>query len=155
MELILDDVRALIEQTWQTLFGDVVEFVESADDDRKGLRATVDISGAWSGRVGLHMDSDAALQIACRLLEASPDELEPSAILDAAGEMANILAGNLKSMLPQPSSLGLPVVRTGDAIDDDAAAVGANRQSIAIRWSDTPICITVSPDSRTAVGDRS
>lgn len=152
MDLAREDILALVEQTWETLFGESVESVEIPSSGGMEMRATVGISGEWNGRVVLDLGPESALQIACRLLEASPGELEPPAILDAAGEMANILAGNLKSMLPQPSKLGLPVVEAGDAIGNSPESCIPNPHTVSILWNEARISVRLVEDSGPATG---
>lgn len=106
-----EDLIALVEQTWQTLFADVVEESPDADESKWDISSRVAIHGAWNGSAVVLLDQEAARQLAARMLDTAPDELSREEILDAAGEIANILGGNLKSMLPQPSQLGLPEVQ--------------------------------------------
>lgn len=110
MDIAREDLMALVDQTWQTLFGDPIGEVGPEEIPAWEICSRIEIRGAWRGTVTVLFPSGTAEQVACRMLEAKPGELAAEEILDAAGEMANILAGNLKSMLPQPSSLGLPVV---------------------------------------------
>lgn len=149
MELAREDILALVEQTWQTLFGSPIELAEPTLFEVDAVRATIAISGAWQGQVRLDLSASAAEEVACGLLEAKPGELEPDAIFDAAGEMANILAGNLKSMLPQPSKLGLPVTFSGSALQESPDSWDANPQIVAFLWNSTPISVTIVESSRT------
>jgi chemotaxis protein CheX len=142
MEPTRDDLLSLVDQTWQTLFGDAIEPNEPAPIDPAGIRATVSIRGAWQGRVVLDFTAGAAEAVACGLLEAKPGELETAAILDAAGEMANILAGNLKSMVPQPSTLGLPVTYQGARLLENPDFSNENHHLVSFLWKDTQISVT-------------
>lgn len=85
---------------------------------------------------------DAAEQIACRMLEAKPGELGEDEIRDAAGEMANILAGNLKSMLPQPSSLGLPVIHA-DGVGEKPDFSDNELQPLVCVWGGTHFSVII------------
>jgi chemotaxis protein CheX len=40
-------------------------------------------------------------------------ETMPDQVSDALGELTNIISGNIKSLLPEPSSLSLPAVAEG------------------------------------------
>ncbi|MEZ4331016.1 MAG: chemotaxis protein CheX [Myxococcota bacterium] len=101
---------ALVDQTWQTLFGDGVVETPTATPIEWDLCSEVRIQGAWNGSVSLAFPRETAERIAAGMLDAKPGELADEEVRDAVGEMANILAGNLKAMLPQPSSLGLPAI---------------------------------------------
>lgn len=143
MDLAREDIVALVEHTWQTLFGAAIELSEPFTLGPDGLRASIEISGAWEGRVVLEYPAASAEAIACSLLEAKPGELEPDAIVDAAGEMANILAGNLKSMLPQPSRLGLPVTTSAPNLQETPDFSNKNHQNVSFSWNSTPISVSI------------
>lgn len=85
--------------------------------------AAADICGAWAGTVTVEMGLQLALDIATTLYDqpvttpyADWTRAEQSLIVDAVGEVVNIVAGNLKAVLPQPSTLSLPRVEFLPAI---------------------------------------
>ncbi|MEZ4282472.1 MAG: chemotaxis protein CheX [Myxococcota bacterium] len=149
MDLAREDIVALVEHTWQTLFGDAIELCPPFTLGPDGLRASIEISGTWAGCVVLDYPAASAEAIACGLLEAKPGELESEAIVDAAGEMANILAGNLKSMLPQPSRLGLPTTISGPSLLETADFSDENHQIVSFVWNNTPISVSIRPNTGT------
>ncbi len=149
MDLAREDIVALVEHTWQTLFGDAIELSEPFALGPDGLRASIEISGAWEGRVVLDYPAASAEAIACELLEAKPGDLESEAIVDAAGEMANILAGNLKSMLPQPSKLGLPTTVPGPRLPETPDFIDENHHIVSFLWNNTPISVSIRPNTGT------
>ena len=51
-------------------------------------------------------------------------------MLDAVGEMANVVGGNVKSLLPGPSTLALPIVVTSETGVGHAVA-GRGRDPLA------------------------
>ena len=146
MDIAREDLMALVDQTWQTLFGDPIgesgpEGIETWD-----IRSQIAIRGAWNGLVTILFPASAAEQIACRMLEAKPGELASEEILDAAGEMANILAGNLKSMLPQPSSLGLPMVRAKEAGGNPDFSDNEPLSLFCV-WGETHFSVIIRPEA--------
>jgi chemotaxis protein CheX len=74
----------------------------------------VNISGAWEGTVVLDCSADMAKQAAVVMFEMELDEIGEEEINDAVGELANMLGGNIKSLLPEPCKLSLPVVVQGN-----------------------------------------
>ena len=42
-----------------------------------------------------------------------PHHADPAEINDAIGEVANMIGGNVKALMPAPSQLSLPTVTTG------------------------------------------
>jgi chemotaxis protein CheX len=79
------------------------------------VSASVSIAGEWEGVVVISMSAKTAGQVGSALLQIEPENLDPADIDDAVGELANIVGGNVKSVLPGPSSLSLPVVARGSA----------------------------------------
>ena len=49
------------------------------------------------------------------MFEMSVDDLDDLEVADALGELVNIIGGNLKCLLPEPSQLSLPTVSLGAA----------------------------------------
>jgi hypothetical protein len=81
------------------------------------VQATAHIRGAWNGTASVTVPVQLAAAIAERLFETPPLDLragveraDMALIDDALGEVVNIVAGSLKSLLPQPSTLSLPEV---------------------------------------------
>ncbi len=75
------------------------------------MTCTVPIEGAWTGAVVVTCSSMLAERIAESMLHISG--LAHADVTDALGEVTNMIAGNAKSLLPQPSKISLPVVTQG------------------------------------------
>lgn len=69
--------------------------------------ACLRIEGAWAGCFNLHADSSCAGRMADALFGIEGGGTLEDRI-EAMCEIANMLAGNVKALLPGPSSLGLP-----------------------------------------------
>lgn len=151
MDIAREDLMALVDQTWQTLFGDPIAESDDPTIPRWDIRSQIAIRGAWNGLVTLLFPAEAAEEIACRMLEAKPGELGADEIRDAAGEMANILAGNLKSMLPQPSSLGLPVVHA-DEVGGNPEFSENDLPPLVCVWGGTHFSVIIRVDTGGATG---
>jgi chemotaxis protein CheX len=72
----------------------------------------VQITGTWSGAV-LVQCSPAFAAKAARIIFASDDAPSDEDERDALGELSNMIAGNLKALLPSPSFLALPTISEG------------------------------------------
>ncbi len=70
-----------------------------------------------------------------------PDEVSDAEIGDALGEMANIVGGNVKALMPEPSVLSLPQV----ALEARSLYMpGAHKKvSVDLRWEGAPVHISV------------
>lgn len=123
MSLSHRDLQELVESIWSTtvaIEAHVVTAPIAPSPDGKVL-ACVTISGAWNGAVVVECDVAGASHIAGAMLDMDPKELSEDDVRDAIGEVANVIGGNVKASLPQPSVLSLPSVARGhDCVVDVA-----------------------------------
>jgi chemotaxis protein CheX len=77
--------------------------------------ASVAITGAWRGHAAIRCSYATAQAMTVLMLDLDQPWAPPDDVVDGVGEIANILAGNLKSLVPQPSLSALPQVVIGRA----------------------------------------
>ena len=111
------DVQRVVEDTWAALLDLAVQPIGAGAPDPTGaspatVTATVGVEGAWSGRAQVSCSRRLALMFAATMLGLRPDQVDEGALTDAIGELANVVTGNLKSLLPVTCRLALPHVRT-------------------------------------------
>ena len=105
-------VQSIAEEAWLALVGEEEYLLPmpgpvSADP----VSSWVDIVGPWNGAVVLTVARSTAEELArCLLKEHAPPVLDDEDVEDAMGELANVVGGNVKAVLPGPSVLGLPEV---------------------------------------------
>ena len=68
----------------------------------------VGLSGAWNGRVEIRMDEGLTNLATAAMLMQPVDAVVEADALDATREIANIIAGVIKSSLPRPCAMTLP-----------------------------------------------
>ena len=68
----------------------------------------VGLSGAWNGRVEIRMDEGLTNLATAAMLMEPVDAVVEADALDATREIANIIAGAIKSSLPRPCAMTLP-----------------------------------------------
>lgn len=110
---MIDD--EVLDQITQGVFQTMLEielFRSDAEVAEESLLATIQIAGAWSGNVSLAFSADLARNAACRMLKLADDEVTATDEQEVAAELANMIGGNLKSLLPSPSQLSLPSIGT-------------------------------------------
>jgi len=78
-----------------------------------GLTAAVYFAGSWKGAVLLECARPQAFAFTHRLMSIEPPDSINDDVRDALGELANMLAGNLKSILPHGVGLSMPSVVEG------------------------------------------
>ena len=144
-----DDLVDVVGQVWHSLLGtgsDVVpaepvdataRLLGAAHFAARSWSATVDVSGPESRRVTVVVDEDCARSITRHLLLMTrPTVLD---VLDTLGELANIIGGNLKSLMPAPSTLSLPRAARGVPTYDARLPVSA----VDATWNGQPVLVTV------------
>jgi chemotaxis protein CheX len=138
-----DDVVWIARDVWSS-FLDVdlepagVPAQRTATDDLTGV---IEVTGAWQGSIEVRCSADVARTLADAMLGARPTGVGDDDVTDALGELTNMVGGNVKSLLPSPSRLSLPVVRVGPRPDDGAALVSS--VELVARSSGDPVSISV------------
>ncbi|MDT0200809.1 chemotaxis protein CheX [Nocardioides sp. AE5] len=106
-----EDVLAMAGEVWATFLGEEPLLPAGPAEQAPGWSAAVTVTGAWPGMVVIELSTAAAHAVATRMLGTpQADEADTT---DAVGELVNIVGGNVKSLMPEPSVLSLPVVTTG------------------------------------------
>ena len=104
------------------------------------LHAWVDMHAEGGNRVQLTADAGTADDLARALLGMSADEKVPlSDLVDAFGEVANIIGGNLKALLPVQGRLTSPVVSRRSPSIKGAVQI----DEVPLAWRGRPLIITV------------
>lgn len=121
-----EDVIAITREVWAS-FVDMeltVAPAEAAVLSAPALSAVVRICGAWDGAVRLECPVTHAAQAAAAMFAIELGAVSDETARDAVGELANVVCGNVKSLLPAPSELSMPVVSSSDGSGD--GLVGAD-----------------------------
>ncbi len=91
--------------------GLLVPSFEPAEPPADATYAWVDVHGEHPGRVLLATEHDTAMLLTRALLMMGPDEpVSDADFVDAVGEIANVVGGNVKALVPDPGPLTLPQV---------------------------------------------
>ena len=154
---ITEMVRAATDEVFRTMLSMEVEPGESyteqgASESYDGLVALVGIAGAWTGTGSLYCTSELALRVTSTMFmtEETSVNLE---VLDAMSELANMIIGNVKSMLETdlgPLGLSIPTVIYGR---NYRALSGGNRERLVIPFHcegqrmDVKICLVRGSES--------
>jgi hypothetical protein len=133
-------VQSIADEVWPSLVGDGEAFVPvPVPPPADVVSAWVDIVGPWTGSVVLSCAPATATALAeSVLMTRPPTVVDDEDVADALGELANVLGGNIKSVLPGESRLGLPRIGTAPPrgrLDDV--------RSLAGQWRGDFLTITV------------
>lgn len=103
------------------------------------VAAWVDLHGPWAARASLQTTSGTAAGLTRALLRLpAGSPVTDDDLADALGEVANVVAGNVKALLPRQGTLGLPKV--APTLPDDTA-VPVHR--VPLDWRGASLVVTV------------
>jgi hypothetical protein len=102
-------VRSVFDVTFQL---DANELRRSADLEPQPLmvRANIGFNGDWKGQMVLYVAPDLAREMAAIMMNAEPHKVGREQSFDAVGELANMIAGNLRPLLPGARLISVPKV---------------------------------------------
>jgi len=114
MQITDDQIVRVTKDVWTTVLSlDVKTLNEDTGTDQKRVASFVQIMGTWEGSIILDCTPHLSKLFASKMFSMPLDEIQDEEILDALGELINIVAGNLRAFLPQPCQLSLPAVVDG------------------------------------------
>jgi chemotaxis protein CheX len=107
------DLAEMVEQVWVSYLDPegVSPLVPTGDAGQPSeVHSSVSITGSWTGHVVYASSSVAAKKAAAAFMAVEVDEVSTEDVADVLGELANIVGGNVKAMLPAGATLSLPQV---------------------------------------------
>jgi chemotaxis protein CheX len=112
MPIPVEELIQYTQFTWSSILEVDVEqiheeFKPNPDTD---INACVLISGTWKGMVVMSFHLKLAQAVAIKMFDLKNEKPTDEHLIDAVGEMINMIGGNLKALVPQPSFLSLPIV---------------------------------------------
>jgi chemotaxis protein CheX len=138
-----DDLRVIAEQVWSSYLdhdGMSPLIPIPAEKPSHEVSASVSVTGAWRGHVVVRCSETASRNAAAVLLGVELDAVTPDDVTDALGELANIIGGNVKSLLPEPCALSLPHVLIHGESGYPQVIEVCQLQAI---WRDEPVTVSV------------
>lgn len=137
------DVYAVVEEVWNTFLGDGVPIFPGAEaiaDD--AWYSAITVTGEWEALILIAMPLSLAGRITTTMLGLpEDDECSTEDLTDALGELVNIVGGNIKSLMPGPSTLSLPLVAQG-AVTTTSDLVEVCE--VPLSWHGEPVLISIS-----------
>lgn len=117
MSIRQQDLIALNEQIWASMLGLTLSCIEYADALSHGggfIGGCVQLVGAWQGAVRVDCTPALAQRAASTFLGKPLGGVSLEEVRDTVGELANMAAGSVKALLPQPTHISLPSVADGN-----------------------------------------
>lgn len=107
-------VEQIVENVFQTMMAIEVHSSDAPWPPKQGLiTASISLTGAWKGAVLIECGLQDAFLFSSRMVGGDPVSELNDDVRDTLGELANMVGGNLKSILPAGVELSLPSVVWG------------------------------------------
>jgi chemotaxis protein CheX len=107
------EVEDIVKMIWSTLVDAPIEAGgEGGQSDDSTVTGIVNIDGAWHGAIFVRCPLALASLLTAAMFQGD-EEPDLDDVCDALGELTNMVAGNVKALLPQPSVISLPTVAFG------------------------------------------
>lgn len=108
------DLANILDEIWQTMVVAGSQAPAPAMSSGAPLHAYVSVTGEWDGDIVIACSMRIAQWVATQLLQIPIEEITSDDVSDALGELANVVGGAVKSLMPQPSTLSLPTLTDDD-----------------------------------------
>ncbi|HMO10408.1 MAG TPA: chemotaxis protein CheX [Actinotalea sp.] len=138
-----ETVLAIAEEVFTAMIdgepGLLLAAFEPVDLPADATFAWVDVHGLHPGRVMLATEHETAMMLTRALLGMGEGEdVSDADFVDAVGEIANVVGGNVKALVPDPGPLTLPQV--SPMAPADGAALLHESQLV---WKGRPLAISL------------
>ena len=151
MQFLVEEVIEFTTAVWGSVLDPgITHLPEVPDPDAAGptLTSWVQISGGWTGAVVLSLGVDVARIAAGLMLDAEPGDVAEDDLIDVVGELANMIGGNVKALVPEPSQLGLPNVVEGKSYSMHLP--GSQEVSrVGFEWRGAPVVVLIMQSQAT------
>lgn len=109
-----DDVATLVQEVGAAVLDMSMVAVSSPPPGKEpGATACVHVAGDWEGSVILETSAQLSVMATAAMFQLPVDEIGDEEQADALGELANIVGGSIKGLIPGSCRLSLPTVTLG------------------------------------------
>lgn len=112
MDLSNEDIESITNAVWESIVGAHLDPQPNDASHKGSLTGTVELSGAYEGLVSVEIDDALVRGAASVMFQMPADQVSIDEMTDAVAELTNMVGGNIKCLVEQPSKLGLPSVNT-------------------------------------------
>ncbi|QZN86166.1 chemotaxis protein CheX [Cellulomonas sp. C5510] len=139
-----DQVYAIAEEVFAAMIDGEPGYLRPWEGDvpvpAEPLVAWVDVRGELAGRAAVTTDVPTAHELTRALLGmAAGEPVGPEDLVDAFGEVANVVGGNVKALLPSQGTLTLPEVATELPVVPGTSLT----HELRLDWRGRPVVVVV------------
>ncbi len=113
MPLMENAICKFTEDIWTTILKLNVRRIsceEMSDERENDLIGFVHVTGAWEGSLAIQCPNILVRRAAAVMFNLDPGKVSVREVRGVLGELAHMLVGNLKVILPRPSYISFPMV---------------------------------------------
>ncbi len=132
------ELKSIVDEVWASLLSPTPVDVDHLELDSDLVAGYVEISGGWFGRVSVETTDKGAFALASQMLDVPADDLSEADLVDAVGELANIVGGSVKSCVEGHSTLSLPAVARAELDHQLSLAM-----QVVSQWLEHPLRVRV------------
>lgn len=111
--LEIDEYLQVIDSVFGTMLDVAIEGCDRPMARADLATAVVYFAGSWPGAMLLQCDVQAACTITGRLMRFDPPPNMDDDVRDSLAEISNMIAGNLKAVLPHGATVSIPAIFEG------------------------------------------
>jgi chemotaxis protein CheX len=110
-----EEILGITRDVWESFTGRTIGLADDQvrPDGGDVTVGCVTVAGEWQGKVLLACPARLARMAASAMFALPAAQLDDEQVADALGELTNMIAGNVKSLIPGPSRLSMPTVTVG------------------------------------------
>ena len=113
------DIREVTQTVWHLVLNTSAKYVDprplpQANDDL--VSGAVQVNGSWNGAITIFCSMNLARNAAAQMYNSTPEGVPDPDVYDAMGELANMIGGNVRALLPEPCQLSLPTVVASERV---------------------------------------
>lgn len=143
-----DELWSIVGDVWESILGQPARQVDHAFNLDAAMTSAVTITGDWNGVVTFTCPEAAGEAIARAMLALGPeDDASDEDVVDALGEIVNVVGGQVKSLCAGDNHLGLPLVSHGMVLPHAQPCC-----RIGVEWAGHVARVAVWRSTATAVG---
>jgi len=137
------EILQLVGTIWEATLNIPIEteWACAAVGASRTTAACIHLTGAWSGAVLLDCPAEVARHAASVMFGAEPGAVSTSDLQDAVAELANMIGGNIKGLLPEKCYLSLPAAVEGG---DYSARIPGSRVAGHITFGSSGHTVTIT-----------
>lgn len=139
-----DQVRSVVHDVWSTQLGLEIRNIEEVFGraSLQTLTAAVHISGSFHGGIRIECSRALVRRAATIMFDQPEDAISLEDERDVIGELTNVVAGNIKALIPGHNSISLPTIIDGSDYKVSTVDVKTS-EDIHFTLDGEPLVVTV------------